>query len=283
VLTAETDELRANRVALCQLTGATLNRVGSDCSASPRPNGCDHPACRLVGAALGAHTGRDRRVPGAGQATGGSRSPASGTRPTWSGSPGRPASTLIPVHRIDKVTSGCRPAGQDAGRARPADPPVHRADGAQVVPGDHPLGRVAGGRHRGAPAERRPEEPGAGGRAPRGTSCSNPEAGRWSVPEASVRPRSFPSLTTFEPGPGRASGTPCWRCTRPPGAGNQIRVHLAWIGHPIAGDPLFPAEEEGADGAVRTCLHAWRLSFDDSRGGAGDGPWPPRRRTSGRR
>ncbi|MDT7749933.1 MAG: tRNA pseudouridine32 synthase / rRNA pseudouridine746 synthase, partial [Pseudonocardiales bacterium] len=41
---------------------------------------------------------------------------------------------------------------------------------------------------------------------------------------------------------------------------------LAWIGHPIAGDPLFPAEEEGADGAVRTCLHAWRLSFDDSRG-----------------
>jgi tRNA pseudouridine32 synthase/23S rRNA pseudouridine746 synthase len=34
-------------------------------------------------------------------------------------------------------------------------------------------------------------------------------------------------------------------------------VHLAWIGHPIEGDPLF-----GKSAAGRTLLHSWRLGFD---------------------
>jgi tRNA pseudouridine32 synthase/23S rRNA pseudouridine746 synthase len=34
-------------------------------------------------------------------------------------------------------------------------------------------------------------------------------------------------------------------------------VHLAWIGHPIEGDPLFDKSAAG-----RTLLHSWRLGFD---------------------
>ena len=41
------------------------------------------------------------------------------------------------------------------------------------------------------------------------------------------------------------------------GRRHQIRVHLAWIGHPIEGDPLF-----GGPGGGRTQLHSWRLGFD---------------------
>ena len=43
------------------------------------------------------------------------------------------------------------------------------------------------------------------------------------------------------------------------GRRHQIRVHLAWIGHPIEGDPLFGRD---GGGAGRTLLHSWRLGFD---------------------
>jgi tRNA pseudouridine32 synthase/23S rRNA pseudouridine746 synthase len=42
------------------------------------------------------------------------------------------------------------------------------------------------------------------------------------------------------------------------GRRHQIRVHLAWIGHELAGDPLFGRIETDR----RTLLHAWRLAFD---------------------
>lgn len=81
----------------------------------------------------------------------------------------------------------------------------------------------------------------------------------WSL-GADAEPRagkSYPSVTTF---------TVLWRDDRHSllavtpitGRRHQIRVHLAWIGHPILGDPLF--EREPA--ADRTFLHSWRLSFD---------------------
>jgi tRNA pseudouridine32 synthase/23S rRNA pseudouridine746 synthase/23S rRNA pseudouridine1911/1915/1917 synthase len=41
------------------------------------------------------------------------------------------------------------------------------------------------------------------------------------------------------------------------GRRHQIRVHLAWIGHPIVGDPRFGGVE-----GERTRLHAWRLGFE---------------------
>lgn len=43
------------------------------------------------------------------------------------------------------------------------------------------------------------------------------------------------------------------------GRRHQIRVHLAWIGHPILGDPLFDDPDQNR--VSRTFLHSWRLSF----------------------
>ena len=47
------------------------------------------------------------------------------------------------------------------------------------------------------------------------------------------------------------------------GRTHQIRVHLASIGHPVAGDTLY-----GASHAARMFLHAWRISFDSPATGA---------------
>jgi tRNA pseudouridine32 synthase/23S rRNA pseudouridine746 synthase/23S rRNA pseudouridine1911/1915/1917 synthase len=92
--------------------------------------------------------------------------------------------------------------------------------------------------------------------------------GRWSVAPDDVftHVRTYPSVTTF--------GT-VWQgeqdtllAVRPvTGRRHQIRVHLAWIGHEIIGDPLF--DKAGAAGGDRTLLHSWRLAFDAAwRGGA---------------
>jgi 23S rRNA pseudouridine1911/1915/1917 synthase len=40
------------------------------------------------------------------------------------------------------------------------------------------------------------------------------------------------------------------------GRTHQIRVHLASLGHPVAGDRLY-----GAPPAERVFLHAWRIAF----------------------
>ncbi|MDE2399157.1 MAG: RNA pseudouridine synthase, partial [Burkholderiales bacterium] len=44
------------------------------------------------------------------------------------------------------------------------------------------------------------------------------------------------------------------------GRTHQLRVHLAAIGHPIAGDALY-AEAEALAAAPRLLLHAWRLGL----------------------
>jgi 23S rRNA pseudouridine1911/1915/1917 synthase len=47
------------------------------------------------------------------------------------------------------------------------------------------------------------------------------------------------------------------------GRTHQIRVHLAAIGHPVAGDPLYAtgAARRGPEGLRRLFLHAWRLEL----------------------
>lgn len=47
------------------------------------------------------------------------------------------------------------------------------------------------------------------------------------------------------------------------GRTHQIRVHLAAIGHPVAGDPVYAsgATRRGPDGLERLFLHAWRLEL----------------------
>jgi 23S rRNA pseudouridine1911/1915/1917 synthase len=47
------------------------------------------------------------------------------------------------------------------------------------------------------------------------------------------------------------------------GRTHQIRVHLASIGHPVAGDPVYAngVARRGPDGLGRLFLHAWRLEL----------------------
>ena len=47
------------------------------------------------------------------------------------------------------------------------------------------------------------------------------------------------------------------------GRTHQIRVHLAALGHPVAGDPIYGTgtSRRGPDGLERLFLHAWRLEL----------------------
>lgn len=45
------------------------------------------------------------------------------------------------------------------------------------------------------------------------------------------------------------------------GRTHQIRVHLAAIGHPIVGDPLYGPRDRRRERAARLMLHAWKLAF----------------------
>jgi tRNA pseudouridine32 synthase/23S rRNA pseudouridine746 synthase len=88
----------------------------------------------------------------------------------------------------------------------------------------------------------------------------DPARSSWSVPpEAQFQDvRTYPSVTTFLRVCGDEQHT--LLAAHPvTGRRHQIRVHLAWTGHPIAGDPLF--SKAPADGPGRTLLHSWRLGF----------------------
>ncbi len=49
------------------------------------------------------------------------------------------------------------------------------------------------------------------------------------------------------------------RCTLHTGRTHQIRVHMAHVGHPLLGDPLYGGRPMA--GLSRQALHAWRLAF----------------------
>ena len=60
------------------------------------------------------------------------------------------------------------------------------------------------------------------------------------------------------------------------GRTHQIRVHLASLGHPVAGDRIYGAPKQAA--SVRLFLHAWRIAFDSPVGGQRvriEAPLPP--------
>lgn len=94
--------------------------------------------------------------------------------------------------------------------------------------------------------------------ANRDSILADTQHGRWSVPPAKIfdAVRTYPSVTTFR----RLweDGEHTLLAAEPvTGRRHQIRVHLAWIGHPIEGDPLFEKHP-----TTRTFLHSWRLGFD---------------------
>ncbi|WP_233221807.1 RluA family pseudouridine synthase [Streptomyces carminius] len=184
--------------------------------------------------------------------------------------------TLYPVHRIDKVTSGAVLFAKEVRfhsvltrqfNRRTVDKSylaVTRSTGLpQAGTIDLPLGvgrknrvRVAGNRGD-IVAD---EKDGGDGR--------DGEEVRWSLaPGAGFgEKRSYPSLTVFA----RVGddGRHTVLAVRPvTGRRHQIRVHLAWTGHAIEGDPLF--DRESAAAGARTCLHSWWLAFDAPWAGSG--------------
>jgi 23S rRNA pseudouridine1911/1915/1917 synthase len=63
-------------------------------------------------------------------------------------------------------------------------------------------------------------------------------------------------------------------CRLEPGRTHQIRVHLASIKHPLAGDPVYGKPKSGdarLDAFPRQALHAWRLALRSIRQAAGNG------------
>ncbi|HEY7070066.1 MAG TPA: RNA pseudouridine synthase [Acidimicrobiales bacterium] len=166
---------------------------------------------------------------------------------------------LFPAHRIDKVTSGvvlfAKTLAVHGGLTRQFNRRTVAKAYLVITPSS------------GVPERGTIDLPLTVGRksrvriaAPREAIAWDGQAQRWSVPSSAVRegPRVYPSVTTFA----RVweGGGHTVLLARPvTGRRHQIRVHLAWVGHPVGGDPLFDRSP-----ATRTFLHAWRLAFDAS-------------------
>ena len=162
---------------------------------------------------------------------------------------------LYPAHRIDKVTSGAVLLARELRWHGGLTRQFSRRTVDKVY--------LAITRSTGLPARGTIDLPLSVGRknrvrvaASRAAIAFDEPTARWAVPagEEFSGVRTYPSVTTFRTLAGDDRHT--LLAVHPvTGRRHQIRVHLAWIGHPIEGDPLF-----GGDG--RTQLHSWRLGFD---------------------
>lgn len=161
---------------------------------------------------------------------------------------------LFPVHRIDKVTSGLALLAKQL----PAHGQLTRQFNKQTARKTY-LAVVATGTEP-LPDSGVIELPLSVGRknrvrvaAPRETIQRADD--RWFVAEADLLDaKNYPSRTEF----GVVARHPdhAVLALHPiTGRRHQLRVHLAWIGHPIVGDPLF--DRTGTH--PRTHLHSWRL------------------------
>lgn len=81
---------------------------------------------------------------------------------------------------------------------------------------------------------------------------------------AVVYTNSKPAVTHYEV-IGRYDGFTHVRCILETGRTHQIRVHMAYLGHPVAGDDVYgPKKPE--KGLVGQCLHAKKVGFVHPRG-----------------
>ena len=164
---------------------------------------------------------------------------------------------LWPAHRIDKVTSGALLLARELGWQGD----LTRQFNKRTVEKTY----LAITRSAGLPERGTIDLPLSVGRksrvrvaASRAAISFDESGSRWSVPadDEFSHVRTYPSVTTFA----RlwTDGQHTLLAVHPvTGRRHQIRVHLAWVGHPIEGDPLF-----GRPAADRTLLHSWRLGFD---------------------
>ncbi|MGH4013462.1 MAG: RluA family pseudouridine synthase [Pseudonocardiaceae bacterium] len=167
---------------------------------------------------------------------------------------------LFPVHRIDKVTSGAVLFAKELRFHGDLTRQFNKrlVDKAYLVLT----------RSRGLPERGTIDLPLSEGRksrirvaAQRSSIVADDSGNHWSVAPSDVftQVATYPSITTF---------ARVWEdehhsllVVRPiTGRRHQIRVHLAWIGHPIEGDPLF--DKERASRPARTFLHSWRVAFN---------------------
>jgi tRNA pseudouridine32 synthase/23S rRNA pseudouridine746 synthase len=167
---------------------------------------------------------------------------------------------LRPVHRIDRVTSGLVLFAKE--------PRAHASLSRQLARRTLERTYLAIVRSGGLPTRGTIDLPLTAGRkgrvrvaAPRASIAFDAAHQRWSVASAEILAdrRIYPSLTLFARVWESADHTLV--VVRPiTGRRHQIRVHFAWIGYPVEGDPLFPVRD--APPTARTCLHSWRLAFD---------------------
>lgn len=161
---------------------------------------------------------------------------------------------LYPVHRIDKVTSGLVLLAKQLSAHGQLTRQFNKQTAektylAVVAAGVDPL-----------PAQGVVDLPLSVGRknrvrvaAPRETIQRAGES--WFVAESDLlNTKNYPSRTEFTVVARYSEYTVVALYPRT-GRRHQLRVHLAWIGHSIVGDPLF--DRSGAQ--QRTHLHSWRL------------------------
>jgi 23S rRNA pseudouridine1911/1915/1917 synthase len=160
---------------------------------------------------------------------------------TWSTAGGEERPGI--VHRLDKGTSGLIVAARNDA--------AHRALAAQLA--DRTLSRTYLAIVRGIVKTQAGELEGAIGRHPK-------ERKRMAVVASGRFARTRYAVVE------RKGTHTLLRCDLDTGRTHQIRVHLAALGHPIAGDVEYGGRKAGEPG--RPMLHAWRLRLRHPRTGA---------------
>ena len=167
------------------------------------------------------------------------------------------------VHRLDTDTSGCVLFARD----RDAWTSLRRQLTSRTVEKVYLAlvsGRVSSGGACSVPLAQRggrsvpvPDD-GPGDRLPARAGAPRPAETRFTVA------RAFPRHTLLE-------------VRIPTGAMHQIRAHMAFLGHPVAGDLDYGGAASALPGLGRHFLHAWKLAFDRPEGGRleVESPLPP--------